>query len=80
MEAVAHQRQHHIGVGQLLHAQGVVDTETPQQCAGEGGLQRRYFELVGHAPGGAVVPLEVIGVDGLRCTVEGVDQPVELRG
>ncbi len=40
-------------------------------------LQRRHLQFVGHASGDTVVPLEMVGVDRLRCAVEGVDHPVE---
>ena len=37
VEAVAHQRQHHVGVWQLFHAQGVVDAEAAEQVAARAG-------------------------------------------
>ena len=80
MKAVAHQRQHHVGVRQLLHAQGVVHAETAEQRAGQGRVQRWHFQLVGHAAGDAVLPLEVVGIHRLRRAVEGVDDLLELRG
>ncbi|MNO78768.1 hypothetical protein D3C76_699200 [compost metagenome] len=80
VEAVAHQGEDHVGVRQLFHAQGVVDAEAAKQGGGQRGLQRRHFQLVGHAPGDPVVPLEVVAVDRLRRAVERVDRLLELRG
>ncbi|MCY1178811.1 hypothetical protein D9M73_191820 [compost metagenome] len=65
---------------QLGHALGTLVAVPAQQGGSQCGLQRRYFQLVGHAPGGAVEPLEVVGIDRLRCTVERVDHLFEMPG
>ncbi|CRM74031.1 hypothetical protein [Pseudomonas sp. 22 E 5] len=43
-------------------------------------MQRRCLQLVGHFAGGAILPLEVVGIDRLRRTIERVDHLVELPG
>ncbi|MCY1410915.1 hypothetical protein D9M71_262940 [compost metagenome] len=79
VETVAHQGEDHVGMRQLLHAQRVVDAETAEQRGRQRRVQRRHFQLVGHAPAGAVVPLEMVRIDRLRCAVERVDHVIELR-
>ncbi|MNS24703.1 hypothetical protein D3C72_565570 [compost metagenome] len=53
--------------------------KTAEQGGSQGRVQRRYFEFEGHRPAGAVLPLEMVGVDRLRCPVKRVDDFVEAR-
>ncbi|MNH24148.1 hypothetical protein D3C79_840660 [compost metagenome] len=80
VKTVAQQGEHHVGVRQLRHAQGVFLAEAAQQGAGQRRVQGRYFKLVAHRPADAVAPLEMVGVDRLRCAVERVDRLLEQPG
>lgn len=66
-----------MGMWQLGHAPGIFVAVPAQQRAGQGRVQRRYLQLVAHRAVAAVLPLEVVTVDGLRGAVVGVYTVVE---
>ncbi|MNV98878.1 hypothetical protein D3C71_1941800 [compost metagenome] len=67
-------------MGQLGHALGILGAQSAQQGAGQGRMQRRYFQLVADRSDDAVRPLEMVAVDGLRGTVVGVDALTKACG
>ncbi|MNC32679.1 hypothetical protein D3C75_810420 [compost metagenome] len=62
---------------QFGHAPGILVAVPAQQGAGQGGVQRWYFQLVANRAVAAALPLEMVAVDGLRGAVVGVDTVVE---
>ena len=77
MKAVALQGDHGVGMRQRGHAPGVLHAIVAEQGGGESRVNRRHLQLVAGRAGRAVAPLKVIGVDRLRCAVEGFDALVE---
>ncbi|MNH00874.1 hypothetical protein D3C79_600800 [compost metagenome] len=77
METVAQQRKHDVGMRQLGHAPGIFDTIATEQGAGQRRVQGRHFKFVADRAIDAVLPLEVVTVDGLRGAVVRVDACVE---
>ncbi|MNC17625.1 hypothetical protein D3C75_655130 [compost metagenome] len=67
-------------MGQIGHVLRVFLAETTEQCRCQRRVQRRNFQFVGHFARGAVLPLEMVGIDRLRRAVEGVDHFVEQCG
>ncbi|MNF97060.1 hypothetical protein D3C84_798760 [compost metagenome] len=63
MKAVAQQRQHGVGVRQVGHVLRVFLAEATEQCRCQRRMQRWHFQFVSHRAGGAVLPLEMVGIN-----------------
>ena len=79
VKTVAHQGQHHVGVGQLCHVFGVGFAVTAKQGGGQRRVQGRDFEFVAHGAGCAVLPLKVVRINRLRGAVKRIDRRRKLR-